>query len=77
MSFSLISGLHADEQKNWVFEKVESMWLNYNVILQRWNFGQAGAEPGMKGWDVIYVGSDAKVEKLYAMIEGVATQQKG
>ncbi len=41
--------------------------------MQEWTYGEEQAEePGMKGWDVVTVGQDGKVEKLYAMIGGVA-----
>ena len=49
------------------------MWLNFNVLMQEWTYGEENAEPGMKGWDTLYVGDDGKVEKIYAMIDGPAT----
>ena len=48
--------------------------MSFNVVMQEWTFGEPNAaEAGMKGWDVIYVGEDGKVEKLYALIEGLST----
>ena len=66
-------GLHTENQKTWVFKKAGPMWLNFNVVMQEWTYGDEGAKPGMTGWDVVIVGDDGKVEKLYAMIEGAAT----
>lgn len=40
------------------------------MIQQAWVFGR-GAERAWKGWDVIIVGQDGKVERLYALIEGM------
>ncbi len=41
--------------------------------MQEWTFGKpSGAEAGMKGWDVMYVSEDGKVEKLYAFIAGLS-----
>ena len=45
-------------------------------MMQEWTFGESdGADPGMKGWDMIYVGDDGKVEKLYALIDGISTHE--
>ena len=45
----------------------------FNVIMQEWTYGDERGKPDMTGWDVVVVGNDGKVEKLYAMIEGAAT----
>lgn len=63
-------GLHTADRKDWQFEKVGDLWLNHNVIQQAWVFGK-GREGTWKGWDVIVVGRDGKVETLYALIEGM------
>jgi hypothetical protein len=70
-----MTGLHAGEQHTWLFKKSGSMWVNYDVIMQAWTYGPEVAEAGkgMKGWDVITVGAEGKVEKLYALIEGMNT----
>jgi hypothetical protein len=41
--------------------------------MQPWAYGPPSGEPGMKGWDVIYVGEDGKVKEIYALIEGVSS----
>lgn len=67
-------GLHADEKKSWVFKKDGPIWTSYNVVMQWWTYGEeTAAEPGMRGWDVIHVGSDGKAEKLHALIQGLST----
>lgn len=47
------------------------MWLNANMIMQKWFFGKDGE--GWKGWDVITLDEDGKVASLYGLIEGVHT----
>ena len=70
----MYTGLHAEEKANWVFSRSGDLWLDFNLIMQPWVCGPPGAdEPGMKGWDVIYVDKDGKVEKLYALIDGIST----
>ncbi|CZR56537.1 uncharacterized protein PAC_06426 [Phialocephala subalpina] len=66
-------GLHTDGKSAWLFQRSGDLWLNFGVIMQPWVFGRVGEQPGMKGWDVIIVGDDGKVKKLYAMIEGIST----
>lgn len=56
-----------------MFEKAGTIWISHNLAMQKWTFGEPGAaEPGMKGYDVVQVNSDGKVEKLYALIDGVS-----
>jgi len=62
--------LHAGNRKEWKFEVVGQLLLNHNVIQQAWVFGK-GQEGEWKGWDVIIIGKDGKVEFLYALIEGM------
>lgn len=66
-------GLHAEEKSSWVFQRSGDLWVNFNVIMQPWTYGNVGEEPGMKGWDVLVINDDGKVKDLYAMIEGVST----
>lgn len=39
------------------------------MIMQYWTFGKDGE--GWKGWDVILVGKDGRVESLYGLVEGM------
>lgn len=64
-------GLHADEKASWVFQRSGEFFLNFDLIMQSWVYGPVGEEPGMKGWDVIQVNNDGKVQRLYALINGV------
>lgn len=41
--------------------------------MQPWVYGPIGEEGGMKGWDVLIVNDDGRVQELYAMIDGVST----
>jgi hypothetical protein len=43
------------------------------MVMQPWEYGAEGEEPGMKGWDVIIVDDKQEVKFLYAMIEGAHT----
>jgi len=73
-NLSVFTGLHAEEKSSWVFSRSGDLWLDFNLIMQPWVCGPSGAaELGMKGWDVIYVNNDGKVEKLYALIDGLST----
>ncbi|KAE8450787.1 hypothetical protein EG329_005700 [Mollisiaceae sp. DMI_Dod_QoI] len=69
-------GLHTDEKSTWVFKQSGDLWLNNNLIMQPWVYGNVGSEPGMKGWDTIILGNDGKVKELYAMIEGFSTHSQ-
>jgi hypothetical protein len=67
--------LHAEKQSTRVFKNTSPFLAKFQRYDARLDYGEQDAEPGTKGWDVIYVSEDAKVEKLYAMIEGVSRQQ--
>ncbi|KIM92778.1 hypothetical protein OIDMADRAFT_149980 [Oidiodendron maius Zn] len=69
----LWDGLHADEKSTWAFQRSGDLWLNFNIIMQPWVYGPIGEEGGMKGWDVLIVNDDGRVQELYAMIDGVST----
>jgi hypothetical protein len=63
--------LHADGREEWLFERSGDLWLNANMIMQKWFFGKDGE--GWKGWDAITLDEDGKVASLYGLIEGVHT----
>jgi hypothetical protein len=54
-----------------LFEGTGDLWLNANMIMQKWFFGKDGE--GWKGWDVITLDENGKVASLYGLIEGVHT----
>jgi hypothetical protein len=61
--------LHADGRSAWKFEPRGDLWLNGNLIMQYWFFGQG--EEGWKGWDVIILDENDKVASFYGLLEGV------
>ncbi|KAL6823679.1 hypothetical protein V8C40DRAFT_248573 [Trichoderma camerunense] len=71
----LWNSLHADEKSEWIFKPRGDLWLNGDVIMQSWTYGNADGMPGMAGWDVIILDGDGLVKELYAMIEGVHTHE--
>lgn len=72
---SLCLALHADEKSEWTFKPRGDLWLNGDVIMQSWTYGNADGMSGMAGWDVIILDGDGLVKELYAMIEGVHTHE--
>lgn len=61
--------LHADGREDWKFESVDELWMNGNMLMQKWLFGVS--EEGWRGWDVIILNQDGKVEALYGLVEGM------
>ena len=51
-----------------MFEGVGDLWMNANMIMQKWFFRKDGE--GWRGWDVIILDKDGKVEALYGLLEG-------
>ena len=62
--------LHAENRSDWEMKPSGDLWVNGNVIMQFWKFGE-GHDGYWKGWDVIVVGKDGKVESLYGLVEGI------
>jgi hypothetical protein len=61
--------VHGEGRDKWTFEAVGDIWVNGNLVQQEWVFGR-GKEGEWKGWDVILVGADGKVETFYALVRG-------
>ena len=47
------------------------MWLNVNIVQQAWTFGEGQGQ--WKGWDVILVGKDGKVDSFWGLLQGLNT----
>ena len=62
-------GVHGEGREKWLFETVGDLWVSGNLVQQEWVFGK-GQEGAWKGWDVILVGGDGKVETFYALVGG-------
>ena len=64
--------LMAGEMADFRFGIAGQVRVNHNLIYLGWEFGPGGkaGEKGLKGWDVIIVGQDEKVEVFYGIFEG-------
>lgn len=62
--------LHSENRSDWEMKPSGDLWLNGNVIMQYWTFGE-GNDGYWQGWDVIIVGEDGKVESLYGFVQGM------
>ena len=69
--------LMAGEMVDFRFSIAGQVRVNHNLIYLGWEFGPGGkaGEKGLKGWDVIIVGQDEKVEVFYGIFEGPPTPQ--
>lgn len=61
--------LHADGRQDWMFEIVGDLWMNGNMLMQNWFFYVGNH--GWRGWDVIILNQDGKVEVLHGLVEGM------
>ena len=61
-----------DGNPEWTFRPRGNVWVNAELVMLEWEFGQVGEAASVRGNDVMFVNGEGKIEKMYTMIQGVS-----
>jgi len=69
-----------DANQSWQFKAAGPVWTTQAMVMMEWTFGPASAEggtgeEGVRGNDVMIIGEDGRIEKIWTMIKGVSDSE--